>query len=60
MSLFGLFKSQSEIAEEYLRQNCNETHISALVRHYSVSETNQHIEHFSGARITDQQAADLV
>ncbi|HEU5377186.1 MAG TPA: hypothetical protein VFV38_17275, partial [Ktedonobacteraceae bacterium] len=25
-----------------------------------VSETNQHIEHFSGARITDQQAADLV
>lgn len=47
-------------AEAYIREGCDKKHISALVRHYHVSETNEHIERFSGARITDRQAADLV
>lgn len=66
MSYWGNDEQQSstsdvERAEAYLRNQCeDENHISALIRHYHVSETNQHIERFSGARITDQQAAQIV
>jgi hypothetical protein len=66
MSLFSFGKQQSSsqealsTAEAYLRQDCNDTHISALVRHYHVAETTDIIEQFTGVSLNDKETAQLV
>lgn len=63
VGLFNLFGRQSDeaIAEAYIRSECeDENHISALVRHYHVSETTGIIEQLTGARLTDQQTTRIV
>lgn len=60
MSLFGLFKSQAEIAEDWLREDCNEEHISALVRHYAIAEVTDEIERVTGVQIRDQETTKIV
>lgn len=47
-------------AENFLRNEAGAGHISPTIIHYHVSETNDVITQFTGVRITDSEAAELV
>lgn len=62
--LFGESVQSSEedltIAEEYLSSQCSDEHITALVRHYAVTEVTDDIERFTGARLNDGDTVKIV
>jgi hypothetical protein len=62
MGLFDWLRgpSDEQIAEEYIRQDCNDTHISALVRHYDVEVTTDIVAQFTGVSLRDEQTAGVV
>src|SRR5690348_6923509 len=62
MGLFDLFrKSDEEIAEEYLRGECEPgVYYPGSIRHYHVSEVADNIERQTGARLTDAQTTRIV
>lgn len=66
MGLFGFGKQPASsddalsTAENYLRQDCDETHISALVRHYHVEEVTDSIARQTGVDLYDSETAQLV
>lgn len=62
MGWFSCHSSQEDIstAEEYIRQDCDETHISALVRHYRISETTASIARQTGVELQDSETAQIV
>lgn len=53
---------EEQQAEEYILQDCTEdgSHVSALVRHYHVSETADILERHAGVRLTDAQTGNIV
>jgi hypothetical protein len=63
MGLFNFGKSNNDAlstVEEYLRQDCSDTHISALVRHYHVEETTDSIARHTGVELSNEETAQLV
>lgn len=52
--------SDEQIAEEYIREDCDDDHISALVRHYHVDETTDIVQRFTGVSLTGEQTASIV
>lgn len=59
---FGNKASQEDMstAEAYIKQDCQDGHISALVRHYHVSETADIISQFAGVDLSDDETAAII
>ena len=61
--LFGNNDSSQEdlaTAEEYLREQSSDEHITALVRHYAIEEVTDDIERRAGISLRDQETVGIV
>lgn len=60
LNWLGFTQSDEQIAEAYLREDCDENYTPGSIRHYMIEEVTDDIERKTGVSLRDDQTVKIV